>query len=221
MVFLEKSQPAPTCLASEKAKKNGDYKCQEVLERLQVDFKDKCYLCEDKPMAINVEHFVPHRGDIDLKFDWDNLFWSCAHCNNTKLDNYTNILNCTKVSDYVSQILRYIFKPFPKEKVRIEALDSNPQTLETQQLLDAVYNGSTALKRIESSRLRDRLLKEIRDFQKYLCDYFEDTNTEEDRQYMLRKIRGHLHVGSCFSAFKRWIIWENEALWEEFGAYID
>nr|VFJ73508.1 MAG: hypothetical protein BECKFW1821C_GA0114237_105211 [Candidatus Kentron sp. FW] len=31
MVYLEKSQPAPACLAVEKAKANGDYKCGDVL----------------------------------------------------------------------------------------------------------------------------------------------------------------------------------------------
>ncbi|MCP5046806.1 MAG: HNH endonuclease, partial [bacterium] len=67
-----------------------------VLERVKRDFKNKCYICEYKePPSINIEHFLPHRGDKDLKFDWDNLFWSCAHCNNTKGDKFDNILNCT------------------------------------------------------------------------------------------------------------------------------
>lgn len=79
MVYLEKSQPAPDCLETEKAKAYGDYKCKNVLERIKTDFKNKCYLCEYKePVAINVEHFRPHEGDKDLKFDWNNLFWSCS-----------------------------------------------------------------------------------------------------------------------------------------------
>lgn len=35
-----------------------------------------------------------HKGNLDLKFDWDNLFLSCKHCNNTKGDRFDNILNC-------------------------------------------------------------------------------------------------------------------------------
>jgi uncharacterized protein (TIGR02646 family) len=222
MLYFEKSQPAPHCLEIEKAKANGDYKCENVLERLKNDFKNKCYICEYKePTAINVEHFRPHKGDVDLKFDWNNLFWSCSHCNNTKLANYQNILNCTKNTDDVENKLKYIFKPFPYEQVQIIELDSSPETIMTRDLLLAVYNGTTKLKTIESANLRNKLLEGIMDFQKYLCEYFRDTNSQEDKEYFLIKIRGHINRGSSFTAFKRWIILENETLKNEFEKYFD
>lgn len=222
MVFLEKSQPAPDCLLTEKAKANGDYKCESVLDRIKTDFKNKCYICEYKePIAIDVEHFRPHKGDKDLKFDWNNLFWSCSHCNNTKLANYNNILNCTDLTHYAGIKLKYIFKPFPFEKVIIEELVNTPEVVETKQLLDAVYNGTTKLKTIESANLRNKLLEEIKDFQHYLCEYFRDTNSDEDKEYFLIKIRGHLNRGSNFTAFKRWIVLENEILYKTFCEYID
>ena len=95
MVFFEKSQPAPTCLEAERAKPNGDYKTRETLNRLESDFKGKCYIYESKGIeTINVEHFIPHRNNLDLKFRWDNLFWACGHCNSTKGDKFDNLLNC-------------------------------------------------------------------------------------------------------------------------------
>lgn len=39
MLYFKKSQPAPDCLEQEKSKKNGDYKCGDVLDRLKVNFK--------------------------------------------------------------------------------------------------------------------------------------------------------------------------------------
>ena len=181
MVYFEKSQPAPACLATEKLKKSGDYKCGDVLDRLQADFKNKCYICETKaPTTINVEHFIAHKGDINLKFDWDNLFWSCAHCNNTKLDKYNNLLNCTIITDNVEQRLRYKMRPFPYEKVKIEALDNDPKTLGTQCFLLEVYNGTTNLKTIESANLRNLLLEEICKFQRLLLNYFNDANDQDD-----------------------------------------
>jgi phage-related protein len=166
MVYTQKSQPSPECLTVEKAKANGDYKCADVLERIKIDFKNKCYICEYKePIAINVEHFIPHKDDKDLKFDWNNLFWSCAHCNNIKLANFTNILNCTNASHFVGLKLKYLFKPFPYEKVVIEEIVSTAQVVQTKQLLEAVYNGTTKLKTIEAANLRNRLLDEIKDFQ--------------------------------------------------------
>ena len=41
MLYLPKSQPAPDCLAHEKTKADGDYKCGDVLNRLASDFKNK------------------------------------------------------------------------------------------------------------------------------------------------------------------------------------
>ena len=62
MVNYTKSQPPPASLAIEKAKgKSGKYNEADVLERLEADFYNKCYICEQKaPIAINVEHLVSH-----------------------------------------------------------------------------------------------------------------------------------------------------------------
>jgi hypothetical protein len=222
MIHFEKSQPAPKCLETEKAKANGDYKCGAVLERLSADFKNKCYICEYKePETINVEHFIPHEGDKELKFGWNNLFWACGHCNNIKLAVYTNLLNCTVSTDNVDTDLKYIFKPLPFEHVNIEVLKDDDRVRITQKLLLAVYNGTTSLKVIESANLRNKLLEEVWKFQQNLVDYFKDTNSVEDKEYFLIRIRGHLSKASNFTAFKRWIIRENERLREEFEKYFD
>lgn len=222
MVFFEKSMPAPDCLAAEKAKANGNYSCGQVLERIKTDFKNKCYICEYKePESINIEHFRPHQGDKDLKFSWNNLFFACAHCNNIKLANYNNILDCTKAEDNVDTDLKYIFKPFPFEKVKIESLNDNDEVNTTRNLLMAVYNGTTKLKKLESANLRNTLLEDIMKFQKLLKDYFEISEDDnEGREYFKIKIRNEIGKSSNFTAFKRWIIWDNEKLNEEFGGMI-
>lgn len=222
MLYFKKSQPAPSCLESEKLKVNGDYKCCDVLERVKSDFKNKCYICEYKePITINIEHFIPHKENKDLKFDWNNLFWACSHCNNIKSTKYINLLNCTDKNQNVVERLKFIFKPFPYERVKIIELDNSIETITTKKLLEDVYNGTTLLKTIESSNLRNKLLKEIMVFQGILCDYFCDTNSQEDLEYYLIKIRGHINSGSNFTSFKRWIILENETLKKEFEKHFD
>lgn len=222
MLYFEKSQPAPDCLAQEKIKKSGDYKCGDVLDRLKSDFKNKCYICErSKPQSINVEHFRPHRGDRDLKFDWNNLFWACSHCNNTKLDKFDAIINCTDLNENIEARLKYEFKPFPGERVKIVASDLEISTTSTKKMIEAVFNGTTKLKQIESSNLRDALLQEMRDFQNYLCDYFEDTCRPSDRDFYQKQIGKHLHSASSFTSFKRWVIRSNAKLMKEFGQYLD
>jgi len=221
MVLVEKSHPAPECLEIEKSKANGDYKCGNVLERIKTDFRNKCYICEYKePVTINVEHFISHKGDKELKFDWGNLFWSCGHCNNTKSTRYDNILNCTDPDSGIENKLKYIIKPFPLDKPKIKALDDSKETLSTQKLLMEIYNGTTILKRLESSNLRNKIIEEVRKFQDLLENYFDDTNNTEDTEYYLRKIKGSLNRASNFTAFKRWIILENEDRKKEFEQYL-
>ena len=219
MIYFKKSQPAPACLDKEKQKEYGNYKCGDVLARLQADFCNKCYICEYSDLAnINVEHFIAHQGDKNLKFDWNNLFFACVHCNNTKLTLFPKLLNCT-LTDTIEQKLKYEFTPLPFEKVKIAALSDDAR--ETQDLLLAVYNGSTHHKRLESDNIRKRLMDEIADFQSHLRDYFEATNDEDASAFYLRKIKAHLHKASAFTAFKRWIIRDNQYLMQAFGQYME
>lgn len=222
MVYFEKSQPSPECLEGEKIKANGDYKCDNVLDVIKTDFKNKCYICEYKePVTINVEHFRPHKGNVDLKFQWENLFWSCGHCNNIKLDNFMDILNCTDTNDNIENRIKITMRPYPKETVVVEALDQDQSTISTVDLLNAVYNGTTKLKTIEASNLRNKILEDIRDFQRYLIDYYTDGFDEDDKANFLSHIKKHLKKSSNFTAFKRWIIRENETMKLDFEQYFD
>ncbi len=221
MLYFEKSQPAPKCLENEKVKSSGNYYCGDVLDRIKKDFHNKCYICENaEPHSINIEHFIPHKGDPELKFSWDNLFFSCSHCNNTKLDKFDNILNCTNIDDNVEKKLQYFFNPFPGEKVRIETTDNDDQTLNTKKLIESVFNGTTELKKLESSNIRNTLLLEIQEFQHHLTAYFKKTCDDDDKKHYLREIKHHLNKSSNFTSFKHWIIKNNEVLADEFGGYL-
>lgn len=222
MIYIEKSQPAPECLEIEKKKASGDYKCGNVLERLKNDFKNKCYLCEyNGPETINVEHFIPHKDDKNLKFDWNNLFWSCGHCNNTKHHKFENILNCTIKKHEIETAIKYQINPFPKEKVTLTPLKDLEIVHNTIELLDAVYNGTTKLKIIESANLRKKLLEEIRKFQDLLFDYYDDRTTDEDKEKCKSLIKRMLNSSSSFTSFKRWIIRNNKTFKKEFEMFFE
>lgn len=223
MITLTKSMPAPNCLANEKASGSSNYRLTEVLDRLKYDFKNKCYLCEYKePSTINVEHFIPHRGNRDLMFEWNNLFFVCAHCNNIKSDKYDNILNCVLPEDDVDNKVHLKMDPFPKKKVEITANGSEEvRTKSTVELLEKIYNGSTKLKTIEAENIRNRLLIELCSFQKNLLDYYNlDENDEDDneeRAHLKKLIIKHLKSTSAFTSFKRWVIKDSLELKKEFG----
>ncbi len=101
MVKVERSFPAPKSLAEEAEKATGKYDKQDVIEQLKRDFHNKCYICEMKELQDpNVEHLLPHKNGRypKRKFDWENLFWSCGHCNGIKNNNKYDegIIDCCK-----------------------------------------------------------------------------------------------------------------------------
>ncbi|MEM1122921.1 MAG: hypothetical protein AAGJ18_20925 [Bacteroidota bacterium] len=227
MVNYTKSQPPPPSLAIEKAKGiNGKYNHPDVLERLQKDFCNKCYLCEQKaPISINVEHLKLHRGkDIDLKFDWDNLFWVCTHCNFTKGIYFDKILNCTLAEHDVLNWIICRLKPYPKELATIESSYSattfKEEVANTVELLHRVYNGATTHKEKEAANLRRIIQKELIDFQANLITYYDDLADEEIKEKAKQYIKKSLKIQAPFTAFKYWIIKENPKLEIEFGDFL-
>ena len=222
MINFPKSQPAPKCLAEEKKKKSGDYKCGEVLKRLQKDFLNKCYICEDKGItSINVEHFKSHEGDIDLKFDWNNLLYACSHCNNTKnvkRDKFDNILNCTNKNDKILEWISFEIESFPKEKAIIRNLVDDTRVKNTVELLEKVYNGHTTnIKQLEAANLRSKLLDEINDFKEVIKQFKNPPFQIPGYKKMLKdKITDNLKSSSPFTAFKVWIIKEDKEMSNRF-----
>jgi hypothetical protein len=99
-------------------------------------------------------------------------------------------------------------------------LDNSAETQNTKELLLAIYNGATPLKKLESANLRNLILIEINDFQQLLLDYFNTVSVEE-KQSLLSKICTHISRESHFTAFKRWIIKGDPKLNKELGKYID
>ena len=101
MVKVERSFPAPESLAQEAKKVTGRYDKPDVVARLRRDFHNKCYICEIKDLQDpNVEHLLPHKNGKypERKFDWENLFWSCGHCNGIKNSGKydAGIIDCCK-----------------------------------------------------------------------------------------------------------------------------
>jgi hypothetical protein len=223
VINITKSKTIPSSLAVEKAKPSSiNYRSEDVIEQLKTDFHNKCYLCEDyAPSTINVEHFVPHRGDRNLMFDWFNLFYACGHCNNLKGAIYDNILNCTEPSDKILDWIQFNIYPYPKEKVSIQSRNPDIKVQNTVELLLKVYNGeNTGLKTVEGENIRERLIDEMVKFTKRLRKYYKPTVSIEDKKRNRKKICEMLSPKSPFTAFKIWAIKENPILLEEFKEYL-
>lgn len=216
MIRIDRNIVAPEILEKEKSKSNGDYNQPEVLDALKLVFAKKCYICENKNItSYNIEHLRPHRNvDKDLKFGWDNLFLACAHCNNIKSDNYEHILDCTKVNIDELIAFRKNGNFAWNEKIEITALENNIEVEETVDLLHKVYNGTTAMKKLESCNIRIELRKEISKFIDSINEYVEAEG--EDKEDAKGLIIRQLKFNSPFVAFKRWIVRDNRDALSEF-----
>lgn len=217
MIYVQKSSAIPSSLA-----RQTSYSGADVTDQLNSDFHGKCYICEQKESitTYHVEHFVPHRDDVTLKYDWNNLFLSCGHCNSVKTARqFDDILNCSDATLQVEKAIRHYCNPFPKEFAIFEVKISSTKAINTRDLLDKTFNGEhTGFKKLESANLRALLLKEIKEFADALEGFEED---EEEKEYYKNKIIQHVKSDSAFTAFKRWIIQDNQALNEEFGQYFN
>lgn len=206
---------AKNVLNEEKAKSSGTYNKPEVFEALKLVFNKKCYICENKNITTyNIEHFRPHKDDVNLKFDFDNLLLACGHCNNIKLGNFENILDCSTVD--IDELIAFRKKGnfIWDEKIEIEPLKHTLEIDETVELLTKVYEGTTDMKKLESCNIRKELRKEIANFIEAINEYeSSDGDDKEDAEMLIKR---QLKANSPFTAFKRWIIRDNKENLSEF-----
>lgn len=211
MFKVIKTMPAPTSLASQRS-----YNGKDVIQQLAKDFHNKCYICEIKdPISLNVEHFKPHKNNnLSLKYDWQNLFFSCARCNNIKRSKYDNILDCTNNGIDVLMAIKHEFPTTAYiKKVNITAMFNDDKTKMTASLLNAVFNDeSTGNKELSRVFLLKRLMKKYKKFLELLLQYDDDDTIEEDKPIIKKDIINMLKLEYEFSAFLRWAIIDSPKL---------
>ena len=214
----DKARQAIQSLASEELKISGKCNTPEVVEALEETFHGKCYICEsEQSPSKEVEHLIPHGGDKTLKFDWNNLFLACTHCNHIKGNTYTPILDCTRTEVDELIAFRKIGYFGIDEVLSFTAVDdknNDPAINMTCALLQRVHYGKTKQEEFGAKILRKTLMYELLMFKEYIRDYNQATG--EDKRDLFESIRMKLKNNSSFSAFKRWLIKDNPTLCGDF-----
>ncbi|WP_072929449.1 HNH endonuclease [Nissabacter archeti] len=217
MFKVERSYPAPESLA-----RRTKYDSEDVHLALQECFYRKCYICETKdPLDINVEHFTPRTTDESKIFDWDNLYLSCARCNNIKLIKYDNILDCCKESVWEN------IKLLPGFSVKTKTLTVIPlmndaKTLLTAELLNRVYNSDhTISKKLTSASLRAQVTKATQILTRNMIEYYQEDTPEQTKTELIEKMKVLISKKSQYSAFCRWVIREDDELSKILEPFMD
>ncbi len=210
----DKARKAVAALKKAKASNSG-CNTPEVNAALAEMFHGKCYICENKEgiSSFQIEHLNPHRGDTELMYDWNNLFWSCAHCNNIKSAKYEPILDCSQVD--VDRKIAFRKKGYfgRNEKYRFIPLEESDEIKNTVALLQEAYYGSTPQKKIEATNIRRSLRRNLSDFKNLVREYEEAE--DYDKEDIRCAIRREVGQGAAFAAFKRWLLWDNQEKYQE------
>lgn len=197
MVKIERTPAPPPSLAIEKEKASGSYSEPDVHQQLKQDFNNKCYLCEiDELQSVEVEHLRPHREDKELKFSWDNLFYSCRHCNLVKKQNKYNgtILDCCKLDP--ETVLEQLLVG---GHVQVKPLAGTQEARLTAELLTECFELTNTGARITECDTRIKALnKTMNTLYKTLGEYQENPSGRN-----LRGLRGMLSRTYKFAGFTR------------------
>ncbi|PMH19199.1 hypothetical protein [Vibrio splendidus] len=211
-------------LAHQKKLSSGTYNLDTVINQLDLDFRRKCYICEDKVKSIRIEHFRPQCLGIDEKFNWYNIFNACEHCNAIKSDYFRNLIDCTK--EYPDQHIRFEVVPLNPIGQQVVLTKTSISTIhnDTIDLLNAVYRGTEDLahletnkrKQIESESIVEDLLEELNDLDDLIKDYLAERDPDD-----LLEITDEVNNSSKFTAFKRWFVKNNSDYNHELIKYFE
>ena len=200
MIKVERNPVAPASLAIEAKKKNGSYRKPDVIMQLAEDFHEKCYLCEIKPVQDpQVEHRLPHhnRKIPERVFDWNNLFYSCSHCNSVKnsVEYEEGIIDCCICDP--EDLLEY---QLVENHVRVVAKKEDKETVRTAKLIEDVFNSTSTGIRKEAAEVR------LRDLQRTMNAFYTQLeryllNPSDKRT--IRTLNAFLDKSSKYAGFVR------------------
>lgn len=199
MVKIERSPTAPASLAIEKAKGTDNYRGDDVIQQLHEDFHGKCYLCEiDELQSIQVEHLKAHHNgqDRDRMFDWNNLFYSCAHCNSVKNRKQyeDSILDCCQVEPEM-----HLMQELVDNHVKVEALTASHAAQMTANLITECFEkNNTGIRTFECKTRIDALQQTMTVLYRNLEAYRKEPSVKT-----LRVLRGMLNRSYKFAGFTR------------------
>lgn len=187
---------------------------KDVINQLQTDQHDKCYLCERVQITdFQVEHLISRDNNPGVTYEWSNLFWSCSYCNGKKSSSFDNLLN--PVAENIEDLIHQSFD-FPNAKAVFTSIGTpSEQIISTISLLGRIFNGKNRLRTIREQRFYDYAKSKITSFQKMITDWLND-NSKENENAIIEE----LNIKSELLGFKYWIIKSNDLLLKTFGKYI-
>ncbi|MCX2480976.1 HNH endonuclease [Pedobacter sp. MC2016-15] len=188
------------------------YNGQDVQEALLEDSDRKCYICEQYVnKSFQVEHHMSQLQFPHLRYEWKNLFLSCAYCNSRKSARY-DLLD--PISNNIEVLITQQLD-LKQKTVLLAGDESNPQIVSTINFLKKLFNGKNGLRDVRCKELYNDLLREYVLFLKFLLGYKQNKNYNNKQ-----RVIDSLLLTKEFLAFKYWILKNDSASYAEFKDYL-
>lgn len=205
MVKIDRTPTPPPSLEIESRKANGKYNCPDVIAQLHADFHGKCYICElDHLTDVQVEHLRPHqnRKIKERVFDWNNLFYSCPHCNNIKkAAKYDDlILDCCAVDP--EKYLDHVFGEHSVSVTPAEGITDREVIMTADLIQNSFEKRNTGIREIQCEERYQRLASTMNSLFRTLEAFKKDSSSPKYR----RALRGMLSREYKFAAFTRYYV---------------
>ena len=216
MVKIDRTPTPPPSLAVEKTKANRSYKKDDVVEQLASDFRGKCYLCEmDELQSIEVEHLRPHHNgrNRDRMFDWNNLFYSCSHCNSVKNRGIyeKNVADCCTIDP--ETIIR---QEFLDGRVVVSNLVDTDEARVTASLVTDCFELSNTPIRTKECQVKVRALQRTMTTLYKALGKYQTEKTERT----LRTLKGLLSRSYRFAGFTRTYVRSHIATYPDLAPFV-
>ena len=201
MVKIDRTPDTPASLLTEAKKGNGSYREKDVLSQLMKDFHEKCYICEIKPVQDpQVEHRLPHhnRKYPERVFDWNNLFYSCSHCNSVKNSaRYEEgIIDCCTRDP--EELLK---QQLIENHVKVDVIDTEDnEAVLTAELIEETFNSTSTGIRTIAGQER---LKALQETMNALITQMEKLRNNPYDKGSKRMVNALLNRSSRFAGFTR------------------
>lgn len=148
------------------------YKHPDIKQAVKEDSFEKCIYCESKVPSTyfgDIEHLKPKKKYPELTFEWSNLGFVCAQCNNRKRDKYDEELPYINPyqenpAEFLIALGAFIYhKSNRRGEITEKDLDLNrPELIERRkERIDSIRNLIDRYNDEENSSLKDVLSNEI------------------------------------------------------------
>ncbi len=179
----------------------------------------KSYICEIKGLQDPVvEHLLPHKNGKypERKFDWNNLFWCCGHCNGVKNNGKYDdgIIDCCQQDP--EKELNFSLND---NDISVTAIDSqNSQAVLTATLIYETFNlRNTGIRVAACANRMKSLMESMNVLYRELDKYKKSPDSAKNK----RMVQALLRRDSAFAAFKRGYVRERLSEYPELVQFVN